>query len=84
MSSAMVAPDGREIASSGFFEPAYLDDALRLKTDITPATRWGPMINAVLVVLGGASVVAAMLHNGSFARRRRRAGARPENDEGVS
>ncbi|MDO3637778.1 apolipoprotein N-acyltransferase [Mycolicibacterium arseniciresistens] len=76
--SAMIAPDGRELARTGFFEPAYLDQQIRLKTQLTPATRWGPIVQAVIIAVGVASVLAAMLHNGAFVsairRRRQRAG----------
>lgn len=68
--SAVIAPDGRELARTAFFEPAYLDATIRLKTEITPATRWGPAIQLVLVAAGVVSVLAAMLHNGKFVRRR--------------
>jgi apolipoprotein N-acyltransferase len=71
--SAIIAPDGREVANTAFFEPAYLDTQVRLKTQLTLATRWGPVIQALLVVLGVAAVIAAILHNGSFVRRRRTA-----------
>jgi apolipoprotein N-acyltransferase len=81
--SAMVAPDGAELARTAFFEPAYLDMALRLRSDLTPATRWGPVVQALLVALGVSSVVASILHNGSFARRRKPVTARAGNDEGV-
>lgn len=69
--SAVIAPDGRELVSTGFFEPAYLDVPIRLKSGLTPATRWGPIIEGLLVVVGVAVVVAAMLQNGKFVRRRR-------------
>jgi apolipoprotein N-acyltransferase len=71
--SATIAPDGRELASTAFFEPGYLDTQVRLKTQLTPATRWGPAIQALLVVLGVAAVITAVLHNGCFVRRRRTA-----------
>ena len=67
--SAIIAPDGRELARTSFFEPAYLDQQVRLKTQLTPATRWGPIVQGLLIVLGVAAVLAAMLHNGSFVRR---------------
>jgi len=70
--SSVIRPDGREIASTQFFEPAYLDEQIRLKSSLTPATRWGPVIQGLLVFVGSATVVAAILHNGNFARRRRR------------
>jgi len=68
--SAIIAPDGREIAKTEWFEPAYLDNQVRLRSGLTPATRWGPILQGLLVCLGVGSVVAAMLHNGKFVRRR--------------
>lgn len=79
--SATIAPDGRELARTAFFEPAYLDVQVRLKSDITPATRWGPVVQGILVMIGVCSVVAAMLHNGAFVRRRR---ASAPDDGGVA
>jgi apolipoprotein N-acyltransferase len=70
--SAVIAPDGRELARTKFFEPAFLDAQIRLKTAQTPATRWGPQIQWVLVGLGFAAVIAGIMHNGGFMRRRRR------------
>ena len=70
--SAVVAPDGQVLARTAFFEPAYLDTQVRLKTQFTPATRWGPIVVWVLVGIGVAAVIAAMMHNGGFVRRRRR------------
>lgn len=74
--SAVIGPDGQELARTGFFEPAYLDAQIRLKTSLTPATRWGPAIQGLIVIAGVAALAWAMLHNGSladkFARRRRK------------
>ena len=42
--SAVIAPDGRELARTAFFEPAYLDTQIRLKTQLTAATRWAPLV----------------------------------------
>jgi apolipoprotein N-acyltransferase len=81
--SAVIAPDGRELGSTGFFEPAYLDVPIRLKSGLTPATRWGPAIEGLLVVVGVAIVVAAMLQNGKFVRRRKPA-TDAVIDEGVT
>lgn len=61
--SAIIAPDGRELARTNFFEPAFLDAQVHLKTALTPATRWGPAVQWTLVGLGVAVIVAAMLHN---------------------
>jgi apolipoprotein N-acyltransferase len=78
--SAIIAPDGRELAHTAFFEPAYLDMQVRLKTQLTLATRWGPEIQGLLVALGVAALIAAILHNGSFVRRL----GRRSNDEGAT
>jgi apolipoprotein N-acyltransferase len=72
--SAIIAPDGRELSRTEFFEPGYLDAQVRLKTQLTPATRWGPIVQGLLVLLGVAAVIAAILHNGSFVRRLGRRG----------
>jgi apolipoprotein N-acyltransferase len=69
--SAMIAPDGRILARTGFFESGYLDNQLRLKSGLTPATQWGPLVQGLLVSVGVAALIAAMLHNGSFVRRRK-------------
>ena len=67
--SAVIAPDGRELARTEFFEPAFLDRTVRLKTAQTPATRWGAVTQWVLVGLGLAAVLAGIVHNGGFMRR---------------
>lgn len=66
--SAVVAPDGSESARTDFFQPAYLDLQVRLKTGLTPATRWGPLLQWVLVAAAGAVILAGMRHNGWFPR----------------
>jgi apolipoprotein N-acyltransferase len=71
--SAVIAPDGRELARTEFFVPAYLDTAVRLKSNMTIATDWGPAIQAALVAFGLGGVIAAMLHNRKFVRSRQRA-----------
>jgi len=72
--SAVIAPDGHEMVRTQFFTPAYLDTQVRLKTSRTPAIRWEPIVQWVLVGAAVAGVVAAILHNGWFMRpvRRRR------------
>lgn len=71
--SAVIAPDGREMASTGFFEPGYLVTQIRLKSDLTPATRWGPVLQGLMLVVAVSAVLAAILHNGVFSRRRKTA-----------
>jgi apolipoprotein N-acyltransferase len=70
--SALVTPDGRELVRTSFFEPAYLDNQVRLKTTLTPAAKWGPILQGSLVVAAVAVLLAAMLHNGWFTDLNRR------------
>lgn len=85
--SAVIAPDGRELARTAFFEPAYLDSHIRLKTTLTPATRWAPVLQWVLLGAAVASLLAAIRQNGKFMRgritrrhfKRGRTGADAEN-----
>lgn len=70
--SAVIAPDGRELANTDFFESAYLDNQVRLKTALTPATRWAPILQWVLVLAGVGAVLAAILQNRWFPRSTRR------------
>ena len=46
--SALVTPDGRELVRTNFFTPAYLDNQVRLKMTLTPAARWGPILQGGL------------------------------------
>jgi apolipoprotein N-acyltransferase len=84
--SAVIAPDGRELARTDFFEPAYLDTQVRLKTTLTPATRWGPVLQWILVALAGAAILAGIRHNGWFPRQIRLKPRPPEesDDSGVT
>ncbi|MGE2731318.1 apolipoprotein N-acyltransferase [Mycolicibacterium vaccae] len=84
--SAMISPDGRMLSRTDFFEPAYLDRQLRLKSSLTPATRFGPYVEAVLIALGAAGVIAAILHNGSLvpARTWARRATPHKEDEGAA
>jgi apolipoprotein N-acyltransferase len=66
--SSVIAPDGGELVRTGFFEPGYLDIQVRLKTQLTPATRWGPILQWVLVVAAGAVILVGIRHNGWFPR----------------
>ncbi len=79
--SAVIAPDGGELARTGFFEPDYLDTQVRLKTRLTLATRWGPILQWVLVGAAGAVILVAMRQNGRSPRPNRSADAAPD-DEG--
>jgi apolipoprotein N-acyltransferase len=66
--SAVIAPDGAELVRTDFFQPAYLDIQVRLKTALTPATQWSPIVQWVLVAAAGAAILAGIRHNRSFPR----------------
>jgi apolipoprotein N-acyltransferase len=70
--SALVTPDGRELGRTDFFEPGYLDNQVRRKTTLTPAARWGRIVQGSLVVIAVAVLLAAMRHNGWFTDMNRR------------
>jgi apolipoprotein N-acyltransferase len=70
--SAVIAPDGGELTRTEFFEPAYLDTQVRLKTRLTLATRWGPILQWLLVGTAGAVILVAIRQNGWFPRPNRR------------
>ena len=69
--SAAIAPDGRELARTEFFTPAYLDVEVQLRTAQTPATRWAQLLQWLLVATAIAAIGAAILHNGGRVRRAR-------------
>ena len=77
--SATVTPDGRELGRTRFFTPAYLDNQVRLKTTLTPAAKWGPIVQGSLIVAAVAVLLAAMLHNGWFTELNRRLTALTKN-----
>ncbi len=84
--SAVIAPDGRELGRTQFFAPAYLDVPVRLRANETVATKFGPMVQWLLVGAAFAAIAAAILHNGWFMhpvrrmrRRRDHSGRRTED-----
>ena len=78
--SAVIAPDGRELARTAFFEPAYLDTPGAAEDAAHARNAVGPGVQGLLVALGVAAVIAAILHNGSFVRRL----GRRSKDEGAT
>jgi apolipoprotein N-acyltransferase len=81
--SAAIAPDGRELARTAFFTPAYLDVEVRLRTEPTPATRWAEPLQWLLVAVAIAAVGVAMLQNGSSDRPLRIRRRTDRHDGGV-
>jgi apolipoprotein N-acyltransferase len=80
--SAVIAPDGGELARTDFFEPAYLDTQVRLKTRLTPATRWGPIMQWMLVGTAGAVILIGIWQNRWSLRPNRRRSRPPGESEG--
>jgi apolipoprotein N-acyltransferase len=78
--SAAIAPDGRELARTAFFAPAYLDVEVPLSTAQTPGTAWAGPLQWLLVAAALGAVATAILHNGGLVRRRSRRTAE-ESDE---
>jgi apolipoprotein N-acyltransferase len=76
--SAVIAPDGAELARTEFFVPAYLDTQVRLKTELTPATRWAPILQFLLVGTAGAVILVGIRQNRLFPRPKRWWPIRPE------
>lgn len=68
--SAAIAPDGRELARTEFFTPAYLDVEVPLRTTASPATRWAEPLQWVLVAAAVATLAATILHNSGRVWRR--------------
>jgi apolipoprotein N-acyltransferase len=81
--SAVIAPDGAELARTEFFQPAYLDTLVRLKTTLTPATRWGPIIQWMLVGTAGAVILIGIWQNRGSLRPNRRRSSAPERIFGL-
>ena len=79
--SSVIAPDGGELVSTDFFTPAYLDIQVRLKTKLTPATRWAPILQWVLAAMAGAVILAGIRHNRWFPRPVRPRSKRSEEPE---
>jgi apolipoprotein N-acyltransferase len=79
--SSVVAPDGGELVRTEFFTPAYLDIQVRLKTKLTFATRWAPILQWVLAAAAGAVILAGIRHNRWFPRPVRRRSERSDEPE---
>ncbi|OBL08183.1 apolipoprotein N-acyltransferase [Mycobacterium sp. 1245499.0] len=82
--SAVLAPDGGELARTDFFQPAYLDMQVRLKTRLTPATRWGPLLQWAMVLAAGAVILAGIRQNGWFPRSTRLRSTRRSTGAGAT
>ena len=68
--SAVIAPDGRELARTEFFTPAYLDVEVPLRTAASPATTWAEPLQWLLVAAAIVTLAATILHNNGRVWRR--------------
>lgn len=86
--SAIIAPDGRELARTEWFQPGTLNMAIRLKTALTPATQWGPLVQFALVALGIGAAASGLWrrvrHNGGLLRPTGESGASDLETRGAS
>ena len=82
--SAAIAPDGREMARTAFFSPAYLDVEVGLRSAQTPGTRWAGPLQWFLVAVAVAAIGAAIMQNGGFLRQRRNRRRAECPDRGVA
>lgn len=58
--SALVAPDGEVLAQSEIFEPKFLVDTLPLRDTVTPAVKYGSVLQMLGVAIGIIWTVAAI------------------------
>lgn len=61
--SALIEPDGTVIDQSQIFEPTYLIADLPLRDSITPAVKYGDVLQALAVAVGLACAAAAAWFN---------------------
>ncbi|WP_288831708.1 apolipoprotein N-acyltransferase [uncultured Corynebacterium sp.] len=77
-SSAMILPDGSVTQKTGIFEPAALVETLPLRDTLTPAVRFGALIEWLLVAGGAGAMLWSLAHNrGGYAARRNQAAGEP-------
>ncbi|WP_082698519.1 apolipoprotein N-acyltransferase [Mycobacterium sp. GA-2829] len=59
--SAVITPQGTVVADTEFFEPAYLVNRIPLQTNVTPATRWAPLLQWALIAIAAATVIVTLI-----------------------
>ncbi|AEV73360.1 apolipoprotein N-acyltransferase [Mycolicibacterium rhodesiae NBB3] len=59
--SAVITPQGRVVADTGFFEPAYLVNRIPLQANVTPATRWAAQVQRALIAIAAATLIVTLL-----------------------
>uniref|UniRef100_A0A5Q5CLW4 Apolipoprotein N-acyltransferase n=1 Tax=Mycobacterium sp. (strain JLS) TaxID=164757 RepID=A0A5Q5CLW4_MYCSJ len=59
--SAVITPQGRVVADTGFFEPAYLVNRIPLQANLTPATRWAAQVQWALVGIAAVTLTITLI-----------------------
>lgn len=59
--SAVITPAGRVVAKTDFFEPAYLVERIPLQIRVTPATRWAPYVQWVLIAIAVSALAIGLM-----------------------
>lgn len=59
--SAVITPAGRVVANTDFFESAYLVERIPLQTSLTPATRWAPYVQWILIAIAISTLVIGLI-----------------------
>ncbi len=59
--SAIITPDGRVVDETAFFTADYLISRIELNDELTPATRWTPIIHGVVTALAIAALLLAAI-----------------------
>jgi len=59
--SAVITPAGRVVAATDFFESAYLESRIPLQANISPATRWAPYVQWVLVAIAVGALAVSLI-----------------------
>ncbi|BDX32359.1 hypothetical protein TUM20985_29060 [Mycobacterium antarcticum] len=57
--SAIIEPDGTVTRETEFFTAAYLVDAVTPTSKESPATRWAPSLQTLLLIISGGAIAAA-------------------------
>lgn len=79
--SAIVHPDGTVSQQTEIFQPAHLVETLPLRAGITPAVRFGRVLEWLMVAAGALLMVAAAVSARAARRRYAPTGEQQRNNE---
>jgi apolipoprotein N-acyltransferase len=69
--SAIISPTGVVLQRTGLWTHETMTQALPLRTSLTPATRWAPRLGLIVLILGGALMVAGLARAVTIGRKAR-------------